>query len=190
MTTKALSALLFIIFLISACKPVLKMSGNYKSPKKENPISIKNYCSRNDVKYDLMFCAKSESDYKAFLKMYNAIPTTLIYNRAGDLVSVNSGSDCPWQTLQKFKELNDSNKATVVIIKDRNISGILSHLHCIDGDSTSLSNNDYDYLFVYTWAKFIPKLSKGMFAASKDVKSNAHFRVKVIAVDLDLQDTW
>jgi len=190
MTTKVLSALFLIVFFISDCKPALKLTGNYKSPKKENAISIKNYCSRNDVKYDLLFCAKSESDYKAFLKMYNAIPTTLIYNHAGDLVSVNSGSDCPWQTLQKFKELNDSNKTAVTIIKGNNISGILSHLHCIDGNSTSLANYDYDYLFVYTWAKFIPKLSKDMFAASKDVKSNAHFRVKVISVNLDLQDTW
>ncbi|MBS1689604.1 MAG: hypothetical protein JSS96_12830 [Bacteroidetes bacterium] len=191
MKTKSLLVLFLITcFLASCAKIYLRVTGNYKTPKQEDAASLKTYCSKYHAQYDLLFTPKSNTDFILLLKKFPNIPTTLIYDNEGNLVAINSGSSCPWQTLQKFKALNDSSKNLISVDKSNNFSDILSYIRCTDGDSSLLNSSTYDYLMVYTWAKFTPKLSKAMFTTATDVKQAAHFKVKIVAIDMDEQKGW
>jgi len=189
--TKNLFVLFLTACLLSSCAKIyLRLTGNYKTPKQEDAASLKKYCNKYNAQYDLLFTCNSAADFKTLMKRYPSLPTTLIYDKKGNLVAVNSGSSCPWLTLQKFKALNDSNKNMISVDRSNNFSDILPYIRCADGDSNMLSSKIYDYLMVYTWAKFAPKLSKSMFTTATEVRQAAHYKVKIVAIDMDEQKGW
>lgn len=188
---KHLLQVLSILLLQYGCTPILYVTGNIKKVKYEDPIAVKSFVLNEKATYNMLFVAKDEKNLGFFLDtIFSHLPAILIFNK--DQVNIFADRTCPWSTIQYLDSLNDQeNDTSIVINKKVTVQKLLAPLTSIAGvwpDEKILSQ--YDYFIFYTWAKFVPKLSKKMIhEINKFAEMNSR-RVFIGSINLDLQQSW
>jgi hypothetical protein len=188
---KRLLQVLSIVLLQYGCTSILYVTGDLKKPKYEDSIAVKSFVLNEKAKYNTLFVAKDEKNMVFFTDtIVNQLPAILIFNK--DQVKILADRTCPWSTIRSLDSLNDlKNDTSVTISKKVTVQKLLAPLASIAGawpDEKTLSQ--YDYFIFYTWAKFVPKLSKKMINdVNRFVEMNSN-RVFIGAINLDLQQSW
>lgn len=188
---KHLLQVLSILLLQYGCTPILYVTGDIKKPKYEDSIAVKSFVLNEKAIYNTLFVAKDEKNLGFFTdSIVNHLPAILIFNK--DQVNIFADRTCPWSTIRHLDSLNDlKNDTSITISKKVTVQKLLAPLAPIAGvwpDEKIVSQ--YDYFIFYTWAKFVPRLSKKMINdVNKFAEMNSN-RVFIGAINLDLQQSW
>ena len=172
-----------LLLSLGSCKLILRISGYYKPPHEETRESIIDYSKKHGGRYDALYCLRSEKSFNELLKVTRNVPAVRIYDNHNRLNYSVSGKNCPWATVAAI----DSAGSKYIPGEDTSFAKMMDCLQPADGDKELVKRRDYDYVLVYVWAKFSPKLSKEMLKNIGQLSTNkSGKRIKVVSVNIDL----
>lgn len=179
---------LLILFCIGmfSCKPILHIAGQYKKPKFEDEISLRNFCGNENVG-NLFVIKDLESFAKVYDSISNDLPSLYVFNR--DRNQIYYDVSCSWAKISNLDSIYTNQNINDITL---NVDKVLSFFKQVNTDvKNSDVNQEYDYYIIYSWAKYVPKLSKIMM---KDVaKIKEMYKDKNIyfaSINYDLQKAF
>jgi hypothetical protein len=162
---------------------LLKFTGNIKNPKLEGHESIRRYCNEKKDPYDILWVANDKVDFEAIVNRYPGIPTVLIYDRNYSLLENANGEACQKMLISFF---GDSLKYKYKKSYDSSYTFIQSKIKSIDFSKSLLDS--YDYIVIYAWAKFTPKITEDLFSRLNSVKNTDKRDICFISLNKDWQE--
>lgn len=192
--------LLFIgmlVFIVQSCSPKMEMAkllGYYTPPRWQTVQDIKDVTEKDSAYSDASYYINNIKNWLS-LSERNLLtfPGVYLFDKNLDPVKSFSGSDCAHEALRFIKNLDETSQKNVVIDTSMHTSAkeFLSYTELIEGNSDFLKgNSDFDYIFLYTWASYMPKFTKELFESSQKVKNNKEFNIKVISLNEDFMAEW
>ena len=172
--------LLFSLANSSCTMLLLKLTGNIKNPQLEDNESIKKYCQKNKDPYDLLWVANDKENFEELITRYPGIPTVLIYDRNYLLLENANGEACQKMLISFF---SDSLKYKYKKSNDSSYTYIKSKTRVVDSSLSLL--NSYDYIVIYVWAEFTPKIAKDLFTRLDRVKRTDKRNICFISLNKD-----
>jgi hypothetical protein len=175
------------IFSFAGCQPIMKMLYGIKKPGVENETSIKKLAYKLELDTSNIVTVNS-LDFYSVLKE-QGIPDGAIFDSQGDYIeyrqtdsSCNAGLFAFIPELSLDKEYNRTNKTDLntEFKKFRDLKGNVI---------TSADHADF-YLLIY-WTAWAGRLNKDHVKVWEDLaKKNTNCTIKIIKVNLDLQEYW
>lgn len=174
-----------------AQKLLAKTLGYFKDPRWQSAQTIQAAAESGNAAYDALCYLTSYKDFQYFDSSHLLhFPGVYIFDKNLQPVKVLSGSNCSWQAMEFISTLSDTSHLVTDTSNSLNIAALLQHTSFITGSDAVLHNNDYDYLYLYTWVTYLPKFTKDQFSFSQKIKSNTNKRIKVIALSEDFIANW
>lgn len=176
-----------LIMTLSACQPIMFKIYGIKKPEIENAESIIKKAEKFNLDTSNIVTVNSK-DFLWVLK-YQGIPDAGVYNSEGEYLeyrqtdtSCNAGLFQFIPDLRKDKNYHKPDSA--------NLKTELNKFRTLTGQNiTNVESADF-YLLIY-WTVWAGKLNKDHVKIWEDLaKQNTHCRIKVIKVNLDLQEYW
>lgn len=182
----SLVAFISIILMTTACKSVLKVTGNYKKPQKESAVSIVSYLEVQHALYDEAYIPKSKLGLKYILDSINGfMPSIIVFDK--DYKNYILDYKC---FSAKPTGLDSLMKSGAWKRDSSSIYQRLSaQISLINAPSKDPINNKEIYVF-YFWAKYLPKKSNEMIQENAKLFTQFHKSIYVASVNLDLQGSW
>jgi hypothetical protein len=178
---KFLFSLLFVLFSsLAVCQ---KVEITFKSV---NQDSIFNYLAKYKISYDLDDLAilkniKVFSNYSVTERL--AVPEAYFFNTDGFLLkNKNKGVSCG----ATVKDLSKIIKSK--IDSNQRLSNWFDELTFL-GNETFLSEK-YDLYILINWALFLDSYNETSFNWYRSLKEKKDLKIKVILVNLDVQESW
>ncbi len=154
--------------------------------KSVNQDSLFNYLNKNQISYDLDDLAilkdiKVFSNYSATERL--AVPEAYFFNKDGFLLkNKNKGISCG----ATIKDLTKIMKSKIDI--NQQLSTWFEELTFL-GTQPSLEET-YDICVLINWAIFLDSNNQTSFNWYQSLKENKVLKVKVVLVNLDVQESW
>ncbi len=154
--------------------------------KSVNQDSLFNYLNKNQISYDLDDLAilkdiKVFSNYSATERL--AVPEAYFFNKDGFLLkNKNKGISCG----ATIKDLTKIMKSKIDI--NQQLSTWFEELTFL-GTQPSLEET-YDIYVLINWAIFLDSNNQTSFNWYQSLKENKVLKVKVVLVNLDVQESW
>lgn len=154
--------------------------------KSVNQDSLFNYLNKNQISYDLDDLAilkdiKVFSNYSATERL--AVPEAYFFNKDGFLLkNKNKGISCG----ATIKDLTKIMKSKIDI--NQQLSTWFEELTFL-GTQSSLEET-YDICVLINWAIFLDSNNQTSFNWYQSLKENKVLKVKVVLVNLDVQESW
>ena len=154
--------------------------------KSVNQDSLFNYLNKNQISYDLDDLAilkdiKVFSNYSATERL--AVPGAYFFNKDGFLLkNKNKGISCG----ATIKDLTKIMKSKIDI--NQQLSTWFEELTFL-GTQPSLEET-YDICVLINWAIFLDSNNQTSFNWYQSLKENKVLKVKVVLVNLDVQESW
>jgi hypothetical protein len=163
----------------------LRITGEYKSPQREDSLSILTYCRDRQVNYDELWRIKSEESFIMLQKEGRlGVPDVFVFNNKKNPVTNEVNTQCNWSKIDLIFNTND----TIIEIGDStDFYRVIEHFILVDAQ-TNLETPDY-YIFS-NWAKFFPKMSNSVFETINRQKKQSGLTVKHILLNIDYQKDW
>ena len=196
MKKTAFFILIFLIMIsLSSCQSMtnllLRVIGEYKTPKPETPESVIEYAKKKNFHYDYLYMTKSDTALiEVIAKGYYSCGTIQPHNHQFFPIKVIPGEgECEKVSTTRFQS---SDTTVAVTIADSLIFwDILNLLSLIDKreelQDLNASTANYDYYVIGGWGKMVPKLSKhlhhGQFPAAVSIDSTKN--VCLISLNYD-----
>ncbi len=177
----------FLLLILASCQPIMKKIYGIKDPEIENKKTI----LKSALKYNLDTSNIVTVNSKDFLYVLNgqSIPDAAIYDKNGKYIEYRqTDTSCNAGLFQFIPSLNlnekynqpDSSDLTAELNKFRDLKGNLI---------TPTEAADF-YLLIY-WTVWTGKLNKDHVKVWEDLgRDNKNCKIKVIKVNLDLQEYW
>ena len=177
----------FSLLILASCQPIMKKIYGIKDPEIENKKTI----LKSALKYNLDTSNIVTVNSKDFLYVLNgqSIPDAAIYDKNGKYIEYRqTDTSCNAGLFQFIPSLNlnekynqpDSSDLTAELNKFRDLKGNLL---------TPTEAADF-YLLIY-WTVWTGKLNKDHVKVWEDLgRDNKNCKIKVIKVNLDLQEYW
>lgn len=172
-----------IFCLISTLTFSQKIAINFKI---ENEKSIVDYLDEKKLVYNLEDIAILK-DIKVFSDYGNTerlvVPEAYFFNKEGFLLkNKNKGVGCgaSIKNITKIiKSKFDTNQQIKNWLKDYQILG-----------TTDVSSDEYDICVLINWAIFLDSNNETSFKWYTSLKNNKELKIKVILINLDVQEIW
>lgn len=176
-------------------KPLLLKIGGFKTPEVETVASIASYGKEHNLKYDLLAVPKDSMAFKTLNKNFG-IPGVIFYNK--DLLPVKSsqGTGCPKTAHAFISDINNDTEHTVdsTGLTLTKLYAILNELNIVNGAKEAIlqqiAASDFDYVVVYSWAKYLPKQSMQMAELGTEAKGIDKKNILVLSLNMDFVNTW
>ena len=180
------TALLCIWF--SSCVPIIKIQYGICQPKQETCESIFNFLVNNHYPLSGQYIFKdSTSCFEMYRKHKKVLLTTIIVNKNYQVITIDT-THCQWSGGYFVRRLKKD--TTYAIDSSLDVRWLLSNIISTP-DSTGISSkDDFDFLVINTWGKFIGKMNERLFATISSVKERKDIRIKVINLNCDVQKSW
>lgn len=179
--TVAIGFSFFLLVHNSCTMMALKLSGNLKNPKLQDAESIKKYADKFNDPYDYLWMPDSKLHFDQILKRYPGMPEVLIYDKNYSVLKNAHGEACQKLLISffidslkhEYKKINDSSYAflqekTKEVAKNK-------------------PPQDYDYIIVYGWVKFTPKITKDVFERLSAIKKTGQYKICFVSLNKDWQ---
>ena len=177
----------FFLGIIFSIASSLAFSQNVKIDFKiENQNSITKYLDDKKVEYTLDDIAilrdiKVFGDYGKTERL--VVPEAYFFNKDGFLLKNNNkgvGCGASIKNLSKIlKSKYDVNETISTRLKDYKILG-----------NNDVLTEQYDIYILINWAIFLDSNNETSFNWYKSLKSNKDLKIKVILINLDVQESW
>lgn len=180
--------LLFLsILFLSSCQPIMMKMYGIKDPEVENQKTI----TKRALKYDLDTSNIVTVNCQDFLYVLNgqSIPDCAIYDRNGKYVEYRqTDTSCNAGLFEFIPSLNKNDKYNQPDSAD--LQTELNKFRDLKGGRLSEPEQADFYLLIY-WTVWTGKLNKDHVKIWEDLaKNNKNCKIKVIKVNLDLQEYW
>lgn len=187
---RSLSKFIVIVFLFCSCKAIIMKAYKIKNPAIENKESILKCANKYKLDTTNIFTSSSQI-YLKKLKEADGIPNAAIYDSKGNYIeyretdtSCNAGlfSFIPKLKVDTAFKMGKRETLQNEILNYRDLDG--KELHNFIDDS-----NDF-YLIIYQTV-WTGNLNKDHVKIWEDLaKSNKKSKIKVIKLNLDIQEYW
>lgn len=175
------------ILLLAGCQPIIKMLYGIKKPDVENEISIKKLAHRLELDTSDIVTVNSK-DFFTVLKE-QGIPDGAIFDSNGEYIeyrqtdsSCNAGLFTFIPELSLGKEYNKTHKT--------DLNTEFKKFRDLKGNEIAVSDHADFYLLIY-WTIWTGRLNKDHVKAWEDLaKKNTNCTIKIIKVNLDVQEYW
>lgn len=175
------------ILLLAGCQPIIKMLYGIKKPRVENEISIKKLAYRLELDTSDIVTVNSK-DFFTVLKE-QGIPDGAIFDSNGEYIeyrqtdsSCNAGLFTFIPELSLDKEYNKTTKT--------DLNTEFKKFRDLKGNEIAIPEHADFYLLIY-WTIWTGRLNKDHVKAWEDLaKKNTNCKIKIIKVNLDLQEYW
>jgi hypothetical protein len=175
------------ILLLAGCQPIIKMLYGIKKPDVENEVSIKKLAYRLELDTSDIVSVNSK-DFFTVLKE-QGIPDGAIFDSNGEYIeyrqtdsSCNAGLFTFIPELSLDKEYNKTNKT--------DLNTEFKKFRDLKGNEIAIPEHADFYLLIY-WTIWTGRLNKDHVKAWEDLaKKNTNCKIKIIKVNLDLQEYW
>lgn len=180
-------SVLFLLMVLVSCQPILRKIYGIKQPEIENSASIK----KKALKYNLdtaNIITVNSKDYPYVLKG-QGIPDAAIYDKNGNYIEYRqTDTSCNAGLFQFIPELsltNQYNKPSKANLKQE-----LVKFRGLKGETISAIDSADFFMLIY-WTVFVGKLNKDHVKVWEDMaRENKKCKIKVLKVNLDLQEYW
>lgn len=181
--------LLLAVGVYAFWKPILYSLGGLKQPELETVQSISNYAKENKVRYNVL---ATPTDTVAFNRLNKnlGMPGVIFFNSAHLPLKSSKGTGCPKEAHRFINSMTATHKVDSSQLSITDYKDYLPMLEVIDGDKKALADSNYDYIIVYTWAKYLPKQSLAMAKVGTEAAAMKDKNILVISVNLDFTDNW
>lgn len=174
-------------FFLMSCNSVMMKLYGIKDPEIETEKNIR----KKALKYDLDTTNILTVNSKDFPKKLNAtsIPDVAIYDRNGKYIEYRqTDTSC---NAGLFQFIPDLNVGTTYNQPDSaSLQAEFPKFRDMKGKPVNMPEHADFYVVIY-WAVWAGKLNKDHVKVWEDLaKNNKHAKVKVIKVNLDMQDYW
>jgi hypothetical protein len=181
---------LFIIsslFLLISCQPIMMKLYGVKDPDVENEKSIVKKALKFGLDTTNIVTVNSQ-DFPAALTQ-QGIPDGAIYDKDGNYIEYRqTDTSCYAGLFQFIPDLNLTNQYNKPA--SPNLSQQLAKFRDLKGNALKNVEPADFYLLIY-WTVWTGKLNKDHVKIWEDLaKSNKNCKIKVIKVNLDIQEYW
>lgn len=171
----------FCLFTLNSCTMMLlKISGNIKNPKLEDSKTIKKYCKKMKDPFDILWMADSKENFDRILVKYPGAPEVLIYDKNFEVLQNAHGEECQKMLMNFFI---DSTVYNYKKVYDSSYTFIKEKISVVEQYEVK---KDYDYVIVYSWFKWTPKLNKRLFKKLTAIKKT-NDNICLISLNKDWQ---
>jgi hypothetical protein len=189
---KNLIPILFIAVFFSSCKQIFLWKYGVKAPRIETQSSILNYAKKQGQNPENIFLFRDSLAYNSFIKdtVFNkAFLSAIVFDKHGSIVDYKDPKSCQWSAVGYIEKLKRD--TTYSVDTTHNFFSVLPSLVHLNGQSMVNGNpQDYDYIVLFTWAKFIGKINERLFAINEAAKNNPNASIRVISLNVDMLDSW
>lgn len=180
--------ILFVaLFALNSCKPIMMKMYGIKNPDVENNKSI----IKKAMKYGLDTATIVTVNNNDFLNVLNgqSIPDAGIYDKNGKYIEYRqTDTSCNAGLFSFISALNLNDKYNQPDRADLNTE--LNKCRDLKGNKLNKIEDADFYLLIY-WTVWTGKLNKNHVKIWQDLaKTNKNCKVKVILVNLDIQEYW
>jgi hypothetical protein len=181
------TALIFSLFVLASCQPIMKAIYGIKKPDIENQESI----TKKALKFGLdttNIVSVTSKDFPYVIKS-TSIPNAAIYDSKGKYIEYRqSDTSCNAGLFDFIPKLNVS--GTYNKPDSSSLAEEWTKFRDLKGNAMNLPNNADFYLLIY-WNVWTGKLNKDHVKIWEDLaRENKNCKIKVIKVNLDIQEYW
>jgi hypothetical protein len=181
------AAVTLFLFFMTGCKPIILLINGVKKPRIENEKSLR----RNAFKHGMDTTNIVTVDSKFFIEKYiqDGFPDASIFNAKGEYIEYRqTDSSCNAGLFRFIPDLHrDSTYALTGRLK---MQEEIPKYRDMKGKPFTLNDKADFYVFV-TWTSWIGRLNKDHVKVWEDLaKKNTQSVIKVIKVNLDIQEHW
>lgn len=183
-----------LIFLLIGCSNA-KMTLLYaiygiKQPKELNSTEIIKYANKIKLNnYEHYSISKKGFIYLSQSK--ESVNSMFIFNHNLNQIKPKKFISCSADNIEFIQNFTDS--AKVIVLQNDSTSKVYQHIKSIEGDDIRINSDEFDYLIILTWAKFIGKLNKTNTLTWSQKLTEITFegkKIKVIYLNLDPREFW
>jgi hypothetical protein len=175
------------IFLSAGCQPIMKKLYGIKKPGVENEVSIKKLAYKLELDTTDIVTVNSQDFYTVLKEQ--GIPDGAIFDSNGEYIeyrqtdsSCNAGLFAFIPELSLGKDYNKTHKT--------DLNTEFKKFRDLKGNEIEIEGDADFYLLVY-WTIWIGRLNKDHVKVWEDLaKKNTNCKIKIIKVNLDLQEYW
>ncbi len=183
-----------LIFLLIGCSNA-KMKLLYsvygiKQPKELNSTEIIKYANKIKLNnYEHYSISKKGFIYLSQSK--ESVNSMFVFDNNLNQIKPKKSISCSADNLEFIQNFTDSTK--VIVLQNDSTSKVYQHIKSIEGDDIRINSDEFDYLIILTWAKFIGKLNKTNTLTWSQKLTEITFegkKIKVIYLNLDPREFW
>lgn len=183
-----------LIFLLIGCSNA-KMKLLYavygiKQPKELNSSEIIKYANKIKLNnYEHYSISKKGFIYLSQSK--ESVNSMFIFNHNLNQIKPKKFISCSADNIEFIQNFTDSTK--VIVLQNDSTSKVYQHIKSIEGNDILINSDEFDYLIILTWAKFIGKLNKTNTLTWSQKLTEITFegkKIKVIYLNLDPREFW
>lgn len=187
---KNISIVLLAISL-TGCSSIMKAMYGIKKPKVENEASIMKWLKKVEMSSDNVVTL-SYSGFKSTLTaIKNKMPEVFVFNKNGEYIPYGDEWACNAHAFNFIESLNDTThyatgnkmKLDDEITQMRNLKG--------EALNSQIKTPETDFYILIFCAKYAGKLNKNHAKVwEQQALNNKKSQIKVVKVDMDLQEFW
>ncbi|MGA9211990.1 hypothetical protein [Kaistella sp.] len=181
--------LITTLVFFSSCQPIVKTLAGVKNPKLENKERVKDYLVKANLDPQNNFIIKDKSSYQTVLDLfYKSFPEAILFDKDGnELIYKETTTSC---NAGLFKVIPELGKNSELKKGTHQLSQVLSD-YTKPLDNNQIITDDSDYYLLINWAIFAGSLNKNHVLAWENIaKENKNSKIKVIKLNMDLQESW
>lgn len=186
--------LLLIIAGVLFRKPILLKIGGFKQPQIETVADIEQYSKEHNIVCNALATPTDSIAFKQLNKNLH-IPGVIFFNKASLPVKSSNGTGCPKVAksfISNIKE-HDVTEIDTSNLTMSQLSEYIAQLNILGNNKEELlqqiADNNFDYVVLYTWAKYLPKQSLNMAELGKEA-ADVTKKILVISVNMDFVTNW
>ncbi|MEI7661447.1 MAG: hypothetical protein WCK34_04590 [Bacteroidota bacterium] len=185
------AVLAMFCFMLAGCKTFVRLNYGMLPPGDETPDGLVAFLEKHRFPANDLYLFKDSASY--FAAMRNPVFVTnflsnMNFDRNGSLIRRDT-TLCQWSGAGLIRELNPDSAYRVW--PGLRLDQILPHIEPFGKNKSGQQGAEKpDFTIVVTWAKFIGKYNYRLFNLADAVKANKKARIRVIWLNVDMQQSW
>ncbi len=186
-----LAAVIVIMAGSTGCKTYMHFKYGLTQPRVETPGKIAAFVKKYKFPAENQHIFSDSACYGQAIRnplFSKYLLSNMIFNREGLLLQRDT-AQCQWSGYDMVKSLrSDSAYATC---NDLQLEQVLTLIQPLGKDMVcdNLTGNP-DFTVIVTWAKFIGTYNARLFVLSEAVTQNATARIRLVWLNVDMQESW
>jgi hypothetical protein len=189
---KHLIPILIFAMFFSGCKQIILWKYGVRDPRIETRESLLKYIQKQGQDPENIYLFRDTLAYNSFFKdtvFKKAFFSAIVFDKKGSIVDYKDPKSCQWAAVGYIEKLKRD--TLYALDTTHNIFTVLPSIVPLnDRHPVSINQPDYDYTVIFTWAKYIGKLNDRLFVISEAAKNNKKASIRVISLNIDIQDSW
>jgi hypothetical protein len=180
-----------LVLSLTGCVTIVKWKYGITNPREQTPEKIISFLERHAYPDSCQFIFNDSLAYFQGLRnpvFRKNLIGHMIFDGKGSLLQHDT-AQCQWSGYDVIRSLNPD--SVYLNLNGLQLADILDHIHPIGsnpGQDPKLLHPDFT--IIVTWAAFLGTYSARLFELSEAVKENTTGKVRLIWLNIDMQESW